>query len=244
MLEERLVNVWPAITTLVMDGWVVRLANGYSGRANSASAIAVGAGMNGALLDHIESIYVAEGLVPKVRLTPVADPSTESFLLGRGYYIDDESQTMIAALAPFKNRGMDERIAFEDRPSRAWLEGVCAMQQPSKRSPEFLEAIVGRLKVSAAFATIHNSALPAGFAIGAIDRGWAEIGSVMIDQTHRRKGLGDAIVTALLTWAAQTGAHDAFLQVDAANNVAIRLYEKLGFHTVYHYKYLVKADGP
>jgi hypothetical protein len=31
-LEECLINVWPAINTLMMDGWAVRFANGYSAR--------------------------------------------------------------------------------------------------------------------------------------------------------------------------------------------------------------------
>jgi N-acetylglutamate synthase len=34
--EERLINCWPAVTTLHMEGWAVRFANGYSGRANIA----------------------------------------------------------------------------------------------------------------------------------------------------------------------------------------------------------------
>ncbi|MGL4242281.1 MAG: GNAT family N-acetyltransferase, cg3035/Rv0428c family, partial [Beijerinckiaceae bacterium] len=74
-LEERLVNVWPAIETLLMAGWAVRFANGYSGRANSASAIVQDAALTPRLLDEIERLYRAAGLPPQVRVTPVCDAS-------------------------------------------------------------------------------------------------------------------------------------------------------------------------
>jgi hypothetical protein len=75
--EERLVNVWPAVSTLLMEGWVVRFAHGYSGRANSASAVVPGARMTPELLDNIEKLYREAGLKPSVRITPLADPAVE-----------------------------------------------------------------------------------------------------------------------------------------------------------------------
>ena len=70
--EERLVNVWPAVSTMLMDGWAVRFANGYSGRANSASAIIPGAAMDRDLLAEIMRLYREAGLKPCVRVTPLA----------------------------------------------------------------------------------------------------------------------------------------------------------------------------
>jgi N-acetylglutamate synthase len=39
VLESTLLHVWPAVETHRVGDWVVRLANGYSGRSNSASAL-------------------------------------------------------------------------------------------------------------------------------------------------------------------------------------------------------------
>ena len=54
--ESRIVNAWPAPATLVIDDWVVRFANGYSGRANSASALQADAEMDEATLALVEKL--------------------------------------------------------------------------------------------------------------------------------------------------------------------------------------------
>jgi ribosomal protein S18 acetylase RimI-like enzyme len=54
---------------------------------------------------------------------------------------------------------------------------------------------------------------------------------------HRGQGCGKAITHALLAWAQNQGATAAFLQVEADNADAIRLYERFGFGAVYSYHY-------
>jgi N-acetylglutamate synthase len=238
--EERLVNVWPAVSTMLMEGWVVRFANGYSGRANSASAVVAGARMPGDLLDTIEGLYRKAGLNPSVRVTPLADSSAEPLLVNRGYRIKDESRMMILSLDRYREVWADPRVRLERGPTRAWLDGVCSHQEPSKRSPDHLFAIVGQLRVPAAFATLDVDGKAIGFAMCAIDRGWAEIGSVMLDPTYRGQGLGRIPVDALLAWAAREGAAHAFLQVDQTNRVAVRLYSRQGFTDLCGYKTMVK----
>jgi N-acetylglutamate synthase len=238
-LEERLVNVWPATTTLLMDGWVVRFANGYSGRANSASAVVTGATLTPELLDEIERLYREAGLKPQVRVTPVCDAGVEPILVARGYRVKDPSRIMAAPLAGFRALPEDLRITIAAKPGSVWLDGISIRQEASKRSPDHLNAIVGQIRVPAAFATLRVDGAAVGFGMAAVDRGWAEIGSIMLDADHRGQGLGRAVVTTLLRWAAQAGAESAFLQVDGRNAVAIGLYASLGFVDLGGYKTMV-----
>ncbi|MCA3564064.1 MAG: GNAT family N-acetyltransferase [Methylocystis sp.] len=240
--EERLVNVWPAVSTLLMDGWVVRFAHGYSGRANSASAVVPGALMPEPLLDTIEQLYDDAGLPPSVRVTPLAGPDVEPLLLRRGYRIKDQSRMMILPLERYRDIAPDPRVRLEGAPSRRWLAGVSSHQEPSKRSADHLFAIVGHLRVPAAFATLEIEGKAVGFGMGAIDRGYAEIGSIMLDGAWRGQGLGRATVDALLAWAARQDAALAFLQVDATNAAARRLYASQGFADLCGYKTMIR-DG-
>ncbi len=237
--EERLVNVWPAVSTLLMDGWVVRFANGYSGRANSASAIVPGAAMDAGLLAAIERLYREAGLKPSVRVTPLAADGVEPLLLASGYRIKDQSAMLVR---PLVGAGLaaDPRIRIESAPGRAWLAGVSERQEPSKRSADHLFAIVGQLRIPAAFATLRIDRRPVGFGMAAIDRGFAEIGSVMLDAGFRGQGLGRALVDGLLAWAEEQGAERAFLQVDVTNTVARKLYASQGFAEVCGYKTMVR----
>jgi N-acetylglutamate synthase len=238
--EERLVNVWPAVSTLLMEGWVVRFAHGYSGRANSASAVVPGARMSSALLDTIEKLYRDAGLKPSVRITPLANAAVEPLLMQRGYRIKDESRMMMLPLDRDRGVETDPRVRIEAAPSRRWLAGVSRHQEPSKRSPDHLFAIVGHLRVPAAFATLESDGTGVGYGMCAIDRGWAEISSIMLDSAFRGQGIGRATVDALLIWAAREGASNAFLQVDQTNMVACKLYASLGFTVLCGYKTIVR----
>ena len=55
----------------------------------------------------------------------------------------------------------------------------------------------------------------------------------------RGRGLATALCADLLRWAASRGAAGAFLQVEAANMPAVRIYELLGFRRHYHYWYRI-----
>jgi N-acetylglutamate synthase len=240
-LEERLVNLWPAVTTLMMDGWVIRMANGYSGRANSASAIQTGAELTPALLHLIEALFTQAGLSPCVRVTPVARRGTLEILLARGYRIKDHTLVMMAPIG--SHIGAADAVQMEPKPTPAWLSGVSAVQEPSKSNAAHLEAIVARIQLPAAFATVHEGSAPVGFGMAAVDRGYAEIGSVILAPAARGRGLGRTLVQALMSWAAEAGAAQAFLQVTQDNITARHLYGKLGFVTICGYNTLLK-DSP
>ena len=60
----------------------------------------------------------------------------------------------------------------------------------------------------------------------------------------RRRGVGWSINCALSIWGEENGADTAFLQVEADNNPALALYEKLGFKTLYTYWYRILEEPP
>ncbi len=71
---------------------------------------------------------------------------------------------------------------------------------------------------------------------------WVGLGGLVVAPTHRRRGLGLAVVDALVEWGAERGATTVFLQVLAANEPALALYAGLGFRTHHRYRYLVPPD--
>jgi ribosomal protein S18 acetylase RimI-like enzyme len=233
--ERRIINAWPALSTLVVGDWVLRFANGYSGRANSATPLAYGAELDDAMLDMLEELYRADGLQPAIRLTPLVAEATRDAVIARGYRIKDSSFGMIAPLAglPVSEEG---EFQIEARPEAEWVAGVAALQSGVKTHAGNLAAIVEKVRLPAAFASWLVEGEPVAFGMAVAERGMAEIGLICVDPAHRGKGLGRRIVAGLMGWAGAVGAHSAYLQVEQSNAVATGLYRSLGFRNLYAYE--------
>ncbi len=70
---------------------------------------------------------------------------------------------------------------------------------------------------------------PAGVLICRAVAGEAEILTVGVAPWARRRGVGEALMTAAMGMARQAGAETMFLEVDVDNAPAVSLYERLGF---------------
>jgi len=237
--EERIVNCWPAVDTMLIDGFVVRFAHGYSGRANSATPIEIGADLSDEALAIIEGLYREAGLPSVVRVTALAKPGLRGAAPCERLSPSDASlgRSRISWGTPSE---VAPGITIESHPEPAWLQGVSRLQDVSKRNPAHLQAIVGRIRVQAGFATVFEGGEAIGYAMCAIDRGMAEIGSVIIEPAKRGRGVGHRLIGALMRFAGNAGAHSAFLQVEAGNATAIRLYRSFGFRDVYAYRTLIR----
>jgi ribosomal protein S18 acetylase RimI-like enzyme len=243
--EERIVNAWPAPSTLMVEGWVVRFAHGYSGRANSASPLKPGATLSEDALALIERLYVEAGLPPCIRLTPLTQPGMGPRLIRRGYRIRDRAVGMVAPLADHSvtpTAPAPNPLHVEAKATRSWVEAVAALQSPEKNDPDKLAAIVGNIRLPAAFATLVQDGAPVALALCVAERGMAEIGSVIVDAGLRGQGHGRALVNGLMGWARAQACMQAFLQVEAGNAPAIHLYDSLGFRPSYGYETWVR-DG-
>ncbi len=240
--EERIVNAWPAPSTLTIEGWVVRFANGYSGRANSASPLKPGATLSEGALALIEQLYAEAGLPPCIRLTPLTQPGMARRLSARGYRLRDASIGMVANLAG-RNVTVVDGLAIAPRPTPDWIAAVAARQSPDKNDPQKLAAIVTGVRLPAAFAALHVKDAPVALGMSVAERGMAEIGSVIVDPALRGQGHGRALIIGLMAWAQGQGCHSAYLQVESRNAVAISLYESLGFAPVYRYETWINETG-
>lgn len=233
--ENRIVNAWPAPTTLVIDGWVVRFANGYSGRANSASSLHQGGEMDEATLELVERLYAEAGLPPRIRFTPLVAESARRRLAARGYRIETASFGMVAELDRDRHPQLPEMIVGPQADA-AWIDGVCGHQTGAKRNREHLSAIVSGVRLPAAFATLLHAGRPAAYAMSVAERGMAEIGAVIVDESLRGRGLGKRLMQGLMGWAAAQGCALAYLQVDQSNGLAFEMYRRLGFRQLYAYE--------
>lgn len=233
--ERRIINAWPALSTLIVGDWALRFANGYSGRANSATPLVYGAELDAVTLDLIEELYRADGLAPSIRLTPLVAEATRAAVLKRGYRVKDKSFGLVAPLAGLLVSEEPE-LQIEARPSLEWIAGVAALQSGIKTHVGNLAAIVERVRLPAAFASWLIEGEAVAFGMSVAERGMAEIGLICVHPDHRGHGYGRKIVQGLMGWAGAMDCGNAYLQVEQGNAIAINLYRSLGFRQLYAYE--------
>ncbi len=233
--EERIINAWPAPSTLIIGDYAVRFANGYSGRANSASPLRPDAALTQGEIELVERLYLEAGLPPCFRITPLMAEGTARQIRQRGYRMKDET---IGMIAPLGGQVVPHDRALEITPAATaeWIRAICAHQVAEKRHEGNLRLIVANIRLPAAFATIMEHGASAAMGMSVAERGMAEIGAIMVDGTLRGKGHGRRLVQGLMGWAAAQGCHSAYLQVESGNAIAIRLYTSLGFVRLYEYQ--------
>lgn len=234
-LEERAFSGWPALHSASFGGWVFRASDGCTKRANSANALAPSE-----TFDTVERearrFYDARGLPRIFRLSPLAPPDCDRMLAERGYMRLDESIVMVA---PIEDIAAPPSVEIAVAPSVAWLDGLAAANAIPAILRDAHHRIVRSIRHPAAFATVHDRGAPAGYGLAVCERGMIGLFDIVISPAARGKGLGKAIVQALMGWGGRRGAASAYLQVTAANARARSLYEGLGFGEAYRYHYRI-----
>lgn len=239
-LEERCLNAWPALRTLAVDGWVVRLSDGHTRRANSATPLYSGERPLAERVDTVEALFRAAGLTPVVRVTPLAGADVAPELARRGWVEDDPSGGFFApAPPPAWSAPSRARLRLEDRLSEDWLVGVMAFYGHGARGAAALRRMLPLIAPPHVYATLLLDGRPVAFGLAVAERGMVGLYDLVVDPAARGQGLGRALVEALWRWGAERGAGAAYLQVRVANPTARALYASLGLREVYRYAQFV-----
>ena len=229
-----------------MGGWLLRAAEGFTGRANSALA----AGDPGRPLpDAVEQVrawYAGRGL-PAMIAVPFGMDGPQGSELDRlleawGWSRrDGPAMVMTASPAAIARRAPSSASAsvippasVAARPDEAWLGLYHYRGQP-------LPPVARRLLQSApwqAFASVREDGQTIAIGRVAADGDWAGVTAIETDARHRRRGLATAVTAALAMLAVEHGDTGLYLQVEDGNAAARTLYEGMGFagHHRYHYR--------
>src|SRR5215470_13982244 len=238
-LEAIAARGWRAPEEERLGGWLLRAAQGFTGRANSALA----AGDPGIpLAEAIQAVrrWYAERDLPAMVAVPYplgrpGDSATDRLLAQQGWGIRaDPAVVMTAPAADVAQARPAERVDVNLEPGQAWLDHYHYRGQR-------LPPIARQLLVSApfqAFASIRRGGGIVAIGRVAVAAGWGGLTAVEVHPGHRRTGLATAITAALATAAAAHGAASLYLQVAEGNQAARALYKGIGFtgHHGYHYR--------
>lgn len=239
-IEDAGLNASAAPQQRWLDGWLVRTCPGKAKRARCINAVAGGRLSLESKLALADAIYREAGLPVIFRLTRFSQPATlDGELAARGWVRFDDTRVMVCAVlaaeapAPLPLGTQWVRLGAADYAREV---GVLRGSPASK-----CEAHAQRLALSPVpyegWAICDQSGQVLACGQFATEADLVGLYDVFTRESARGRGLARLLCQRLLSLAARNGAHVGYLQVDAANAPARRLYAGLGFADGYAYHY-------
>lgn len=235
---------WPPLRVVDVDGWRVGLSGGVTRRASSTLALCDVDDMAGTVA-RVERLYREDGAPAVFRVGDPENPSGLAAVLdARGYAVASVTDVLVRSLqdqaratpAGLAAAGDDLRVRGLDGPDDTWLDlwlgGKGGAREPSR-------AIVAGAPARYLTATDADGTDVAVVRVALVDD-WAALSCLQVVPTARRRGTGRVLTLHALAVASWHGARRAFLQVEAENVAALRLYGALGFRPARRYAYRVQ----
>ena len=265
MIEEISLNAWPSHKMELYDGWLIRFSHNYTYRTNSVHQVGASRLPIQEKVEYCEEIYKNFHTPVIFKISPLIDPSFDTFLEERGYEVRHITENMVMDYENFhpyeqvsveyeyygRNSGLPSFIVYpdnvivqlRDRISDDWINAIFRLNgtnNPTLRRivPSMYHAIPK--ETIAAYIEIDGRIVATG--LGIRDRDHVGIYAIYVDPSCRRKHYARSICTAILTEARKKGAKHAYLQVVKGNASARSLYESLGFEYLYTYWFRSKRE--
>jgi ribosomal protein S18 acetylase RimI-like enzyme len=235
--EAAGLRAWPAAAVHYDGTWVVRLTAGHPAkRLNSVNPLdprdvhdlperVMRAGRR----------FEAYGRPLTFRISPLAGAPLERYLEAEGWAAFGESLVMQADLDNEAVHGAMDQIPLQDMGRFVTASMKTHATDAALRAG--LSEIIGAIQPEAGLFALEHDDEPLATAICVHEGDLAGLFEVATAQAVRGQGYGRRLVLSALKWARLRGARRAWLQVEADNRAARRLYETLGFSELYRYHY-------
>ncbi|MFC7708170.1 GNAT family N-acetyltransferase [Micromonospora lupini] len=246
-LERAADEAWPAPIRGRLGDWLLRSAEGWTGRANSALPIGDPDRPLPAAVDAVERWYADQGQPAMINTPlPLAAP-VGAELDDRGWGSRPPTLVQIAPLplatpapgVPRAGGGGAAAAVIEvaTAPSDEWLAVAAGRKGGLPDAARHVLTAVDQVRFAHAYVDGTLVAIGRGAVTG--QGRWLGLSLIEVLPPLRRQGLARRVIDTLAEWGASAGATHAFLQVEQHNAAAVALYRTLGFTT--HHTYLTRV---
>ncbi len=251
-LERISMTMWNAAEELPYDGWILRFAGGYSGRANSVQTYGVSCLPLEEKVAYCEAIYAERQIPILFKLTDATHPpNLDHFLRECGYVLRNTTSIQLLDITdkPFLIDGAFRALVGNAENGifsadiSAWMDYAQQIKQFSAKDDASHRTILSYLKLPTAYGIVHDptgKVVAVGICVYDPQAKLCGIFDIGVHPDYRRNGYGRIMTTSLIAWGKSQGATTVYLQVDLSNEKALPLYASLGFKEFYRYWYLHK----
>lgn len=217
---------WPATESVPLGEWELRVAGGFTRRANSV-AVHGDPGTPDPFGAVVE-FYRDHGLRPLAQLIVGSHWDRRFEEVGWAPVGDQTSGAVVQVVDLRQAPAPDPDTEVHDHASDAWLDRYARGDDPA-----FARRVLEG-PPTVGFVSIDDVAIGRVVLTGE----WAGLAALEVDPEHRRRGLARRIIDTSLAWAVAHGADKAYVQTMRDNAAALELFAHYGFTTHHAYRYL------
>lgn len=242
--EELQCNAFPALQTIMYDGWSVRFGGGFTYRVNCANPMYPETLPTTEKVQYVESLYRQSGLSMAIfKLHEGMDSARcmacSAVLDEMGYATERDGNIFVCDLKTFEQMPVTTVIVSGDMTDE-WLEGFLTMNGTVDAQRAAASAMLKNIHYPIAAASIVENGEMVACGLGVLERGHVGLYDIYVDSNCRRRGLGRDICAAIMQYGKESGCNTAYLQVLSDNHGARALYHQLGYFETYEYWFRTK----
>jgi GNAT superfamily N-acetyltransferase len=231
-LEALSNKTWPAPSTQTRGGWLYRRANGISLRANSV--FLQGSAPFGQPVEDLDeeinycvNFYKSAGVRPTIVVPLPIFQELDKKLEELGWIAKIKGNFLVRDLPKESTSDLpDFKFLVEATPSPDWL---------AVQSDEAIADIMSAYPATYLAITFEDKVIAT--ARLAIDASWAIVTRLFVKEEFRGRGLSKALMEKVSSIAGNQGATKISLQVESTNQVALSLYQGLGYKLHHSFTY-------
>jgi N-acetylglutamate synthase len=232
-LEELSLNSSAPPGQLLYDGWLLRMLPGKAKRARSVNAVYPSRRPVEEKIGYCERLYAAAALPALFRITPFCEPAgLDGVLERRGYGTFDHTAVESTSIADGRFDGAAEPMELD-----AWIEAVGELRDSPRDHRDAHRARLRSTPLGMRAVALRAGGRIVAAGLTVLEDDCAGLFDIVTDERERRRGHARSVVASLLAHARELGARHAYLQVQADNEPARRLYRQFGFEERYLYWY-------
>jgi GNAT superfamily N-acetyltransferase len=241
-MEEISMNCWPALQTVLFDGWVLRFAGGATKRSNSVNPIYSSELPVEEKIEECEKLYSAQNLKTVFKLTEkVYPPDLDAVLDGRGYEKNSVTSVQTLKLSSFTYESCSSK-SFSEEFNINWMNSFFNFAGIAPELRPAFQNIIQHIILKKCFLTIHFKNRPVCCGLGVSFDEYLGIFDIAVSPEYRGWGFGRLAMEGILDWGKASGLKTAWLQVFLNNASALKLYKKMDFKEAYKYWYRIKDN--
>ncbi len=245
LYQELVHNAWAAEHNVLYKGWILRLSEGITQRANSVLTIRYLG--NDVITDirNIENIFQSRNLPPIFQVADYFEPSNLiKILIGEGYHARDETIVMSRSTEISQNIEKNENLTYliEEGVPDIWFKSLTKFSSSSEIRIKGIENIISRSSAEKITCFAQDGNEITGIVLGLREGDYIGIYNLTVDSQRRRERIGKSIMLKLMDWAHKSNIGVVYLAVEDDNVGARKLYQKLNFEEKFKYRYFVREE--